>query len=137
MGTPVTDLLGGPEVLGPNIRSDFDLVRATREGLPTRAVDALAKKIGGAGEVYLQTIVDVVHRSGQSLTPEQSDHVVRVARLVSRATDVFDDPAKAQHWLNQPNKALGGEVPLTLADTSAGEHEVEALLDRIEYGVYS
>jgi len=41
------------------------------------------------------------------------------------------------HWLTTANRALGGEIPITLLDTSAGAHEVDAVLDRIEYGVYS
>jgi putative toxin-antitoxin system antitoxin component (TIGR02293 family) len=70
------------------------------------------------------------------LTPTESDIVVRTARIMARATDVLGDKKKAVHWLTRPNKSLG-EVPISLLDTSAGEHEVEALLDRIEYGVYS
>ena len=71
------------------------------------------------------------------LTPTESDVVVRTARIMARATAVLGDKKKAVHWLNSPNKALGGKVPISLLDTVAGEHEVEALLDRIEYGVYS
>lgn len=33
--------------------------------------------------------------------------------------------------------ALGGEVPLNLLDTEAGVEQVDDILTRIEYGVYS
>ena len=44
---------------------------------------------------------------------------------------------EAVRWLTASNRALGGEIPITLLDTSAGAHEVETVLDRIEFGVYS
>jgi putative toxin-antitoxin system antitoxin component (TIGR02293 family) len=63
--------------------------------------------------------------------------VIRTARTLAKAIDILGDRDKAAHWLTAPNRAMGGEIPITLLDTSAGTHEVEALLDRIEYGVYS
>jgi hypothetical protein len=71
------------------------------------------------------------------LTPLQSDVVFRTANALAKAIDVLGDKKKAVHWLENPNRALGGEVPIRLLDTSAGTREVEALLDRIEHGVYS
>jgi uncharacterized protein (DUF2384 family) len=71
------------------------------------------------------------------LTPEQSDVVVRTASALAKAIDTLGDREKAVHWLTSSNRALGGEVPIALLDTSAGAHEVEAVLDRVEYGVYS
>jgi len=71
------------------------------------------------------------------LTPVQSDVVFRTANALAKAIDVLGDKKKAVHWLKSSNRALGGEAPIRLLDTSAGTHEVEALLDRIEYGVYS
>lgn len=72
------------------------------------------------------------------LTPNESDVVVRMANVFSRAIEVLETPEKASHWLmNSPNDALGGAVPASVLDTSTGEREVLAVLDRIEYGVYS
>jgi len=71
------------------------------------------------------------------LTPEQSDVVIRTASTLAKAIDILGDRKKAAHWLTTPNRALGGEIPIDLLDTWAGAHEVEAVLDRIEYGVYS
>lgn len=71
------------------------------------------------------------------LTLEQSDVVVRIAGAVAKAIDVLGDRKKAVRWLTASNRALGGEIPITLLDTSAGAHEVDTVLDRIEYGVYS
>ncbi len=72
------------------------------------------------------------------LTATESDVIVRTATIFSRAIEVLGTREKASHWLmNSPNDALGGAVPASILDTSTGEREVLAILDRIEYGVYS
>jgi putative toxin-antitoxin system antitoxin component (TIGR02293 family) len=50
---------------------------------------------------------------------------------------VFDDESVAAEWLRAPNLALGDVAPLAMADTELGAREVDDLLGRIEYGVYS
>lgn len=71
------------------------------------------------------------------LPPVQSDVAVRTANALAKAIEVLGDKKKAVHWLKSSNRALGGEAPIRLLDTSAGAQGVGALLDRIEYGVYS
>jgi uncharacterized protein (DUF2384 family) len=38
-------------------------------------------------------------------------------------------------WLARENRALGGQTPLSLADTDLGARSVEALLGRIGHGL--
>lgn len=71
------------------------------------------------------------------LSPDESDKVVRFSRLLRQATAVFGDPERARAWLKHPQVGLGGAVPLDYASTEAGAREVENLLGRIEYSVYS
>jgi hypothetical protein len=178
-------LLGGERVLGTSVKSNLDLARATRKGLPAETAVQLVGVIRGSGapagagrskrrprlngKVSLDgveiadkaidlpamgplgsligSLPDTVNRRSTGdakantpparLTPEQSDIVIRTARTLAKAIDVLGDRKKAAHWLMAPNRALGGEIPITLLDTSAGAHEVEAVLDRVEYGVYS
>jgi putative toxin-antitoxin system antitoxin component (TIGR02293 family) len=136
METQVVDLLGGVEVLGTYLQSNLDLVRATREGLPAETAVRLAELISGSTAGIGKLIAGASDPPGR-LTPEQSDIVVRTATVLARAIDVLGDRQKAVHWLTTSNRALGGEIPITLLDTSAGVHEIETLLGRIEYGVYS
>jgi uncharacterized protein (DUF2384 family) len=44
---------------------------------------------------------------------------------------------KARVWLKFPQRGLGGAVPLDYAETEVGAREVDNLLGRIDYGVYS
>ncbi|MBI2318149.1 MAG: DUF2384 domain-containing protein [Betaproteobacteria bacterium] len=60
-----------------------------------------------------------------------------MARVAARAVEVLESPEKAASWLRRPNRALGGVAPLELLDTDAGVREVEAVIWRIAYGVYS
>ncbi len=71
------------------------------------------------------------------LTPDESDKVLRFARLLEHATGVFGDVDKARAWLKHPQYGLGGAVPLDYAETEIGAREVDDLLGRIDYGVYS
>ncbi len=71
------------------------------------------------------------------LAAEESDRVLRFARLMGKAVEVLESEENARAWLMSPQVGLGGEVPLDYAETELGAREVEDLLGRIEYGVYS
>ena len=71
------------------------------------------------------------------LSSDESDKVIRYSRLVRQAADFFGDIEKARAWLKHPQYGLGGAVPLDYARTEAGAREVENLLGRMKYGVYS
>ena len=75
--------------------------------------------------------------SAGRLSPSVSDRVLRYARLLGQALKVFNRLDAAKLWLNAPQVGLGGAVPLDYAKTEIGAREVENLLGRIEYGVYS
>ena len=75
-------------------------------------------------------------REGQ-LSPEESAKLVRLARTVERAEEVFEDAAAALAWLRQDNAALGGVTPLSLLDTDLGADAVLDTLGRIEHGVFA
>jgi putative toxin-antitoxin system antitoxin component (TIGR02293 family) len=71
------------------------------------------------------------------LDPAESDRLLRFARLMGMAVTVMETPQNARRWLNSPQRGLGGAVPLDYAETEIGAREVEDLLGRIEFGVYS
>lgn len=72
------------------------------------------------------------------LSPEESDRLVRAARIVSQARRLFEGNAEAANrWLKSSQQALGGSTPLEYAQTEIGAREVEALIARLEHGVFS
>jgi putative toxin-antitoxin system antitoxin component (TIGR02293 family) len=70
-----------------------------------------------------------------SLTPDQSDRLSRVLRIIDNAYETFGDPTKANAWLRRPNQLLDGETPLNRLDTDFGTRQVEAILGRIAHGL--
>jgi len=76
-------------------------------------------------------------RAAGRLSPDESDKVVRFSRLFRHATSVFGDAERARAWLKHPQVGLAGAVPLDYASTETGAREVENLLGRIDYGVYT
>ena len=142
----VVDLLGGPSVLGAKVRTLEDLKASIREGLPYRAVIAVAKAIqdNGVKEEELSEALGLPtlrtlrrRKKPNKLEPGESDRLVRMARIIARAIDVLGSKEKAGTWLDRPNRALGGIKPLALLDTDIGVSQVEDVLGRMEYGVYS
>jgi putative toxin-antitoxin system antitoxin component (TIGR02293 family) len=50
--------------------------------------------------------------------------------------DVFGDVVVAREWLLAPNPALAHQTPTEALRTVSGARAVEAVLTRIEHGVY-
>ena len=118
------------------------LVEALRVGLPVQELMDLQASL----KVPMAKLVPrlgiskaTLHRRKATgrLDPAESDRVVRFARLMGKAVEVLESDDNARQWLTSPQFGLGGAVPLDYADTEVGAREVEDLLGRIEYGVYS
>lgn len=73
----------------------------------------------------------------RNLTIDEADAILRLLRVTEAARRVFEDPARADHWLRSPNPSLDGAVPIRLARTDVGGRMVEAVLGRLEHGVFS
>lgn len=74
---------------------------------------------------------------GTPLKIEEADGIARLLRVVEHARRTFGDNRLADIWLRSPNPALGEHIPIRMAQTDLGGREVETILGRIEYGVYS
>lgn len=130
---------------GKSRAADFSpskLIAALRVGLPVRELDELQASLGVPMEKLFPMLgisKATFHRrkTGGRLDPGESDRVVRFARLLGQAVKVFGDLEDARLWITSPQFGLGGAVPLDYAQTEIGAREVENLLGRIEYGVYS
>src|SRR5438309_5509617 len=119
-----------------------ELIRKIQKGLRFSELETLQSSIDLPFEqlaVKLSISRSTLQRrkSAGRLSPDESDKVVRFSRLLSQATDLFGDIDKARAWLKHPQYGLGGAVPLDYARTEAGAREVENLLGRMKYGVYS
>jgi putative toxin-antitoxin system antitoxin component (TIGR02293 family) len=117
-------------------------IESVREGLSIKWLMKVASEL----RVPERTLAEALNISSRTfdrrlkggvLSPTESDSLARVARLLERATEIFGSVEKARGWVSTPLAALGGETPLQRADTSVGAMQVDDLLGRIDYGVYS
>lgn len=138
----VEDLLGGKAVLKPTPRSPLEWVALVRHGLPSAAVDALSRavritqaELAGALGIPERTLAR--RKREGLLNSEESAKLVRLARAVERAEEVFEDFDVALNWLKSSNAALAGATPLSLLDTDIGAESVVDTLGRIEQGVFA
>ena len=121
------------------IRRHIEQIRA---GLSFRAVQNLQKAL----DLPMERIASVLGMSRATLhrrkiqgkiDREESEKLVRYRSLLEKAEEVFGDAENAREWLTHPQRGLGNAVPLEFAKSELGAREVENLLGRIEYGVYS
>ncbi len=129
----VAELVGG----GTSAQA---LIDAVREGFPYRAFEDIreataisSKKLAGLMGISERTLANR-KRSGH-FTPQESDHLLRIARVYARAHDYFGSYEQASAWLKKPALALADETPLSLLDTELGAEQVMSLLGQLEYGV--
>jgi putative toxin-antitoxin system antitoxin component (TIGR02293 family) len=138
----IIETLGGKSVLKRNISSETQLREAVREGLPYETLATVIEKLGiksnqvsAVIQLPLRTIAR--RKKEKRLEPDESDRVVRLARIGAMAAYVLGNEQKASLWLHERNRALGGIAPLDILDTDIGIRQVEDVLGRIEHGVYS
>jgi putative toxin-antitoxin system antitoxin component (TIGR02293 family) len=118
------------------------VVDRVREGLPMAEFQAARAMLGLSDERLAELLGmsrATLHRrkkAGQ-LDRAESDRLVRYMRLFARACEALGGEAGARSWLGAPAVAFHGECPLDYADTEIGAREVEALLMRLEHGVFS
>src|SRR5213596_2475673 len=119
-----------------------ELIRKIQKGLRFTELETLQNSIDLpfeqlAAKLSISRSTLQRRKAAGRLSPDESDKVIRYSRLVRQAADFFGDIEKARAWLKHPQYGLGGAVPLDYAETEIGAREVDNLLGRIDYGVYS
>lgn len=138
-GVTALDVVGGQAALGRPAANSRELIAAVRHGFPVRTIEHVIE----SGRMTLAEIDELVlprktlshRRKIGTLTTEQSDRLMRAARVIAEAEATFGSQEKAAAWLRRPTTALDGEKPLALLDTGEGAAQVEALLGRIAHGI--
>ncbi|HEX8323486.1 MAG TPA: antitoxin Xre/MbcA/ParS toxin-binding domain-containing protein [Tepidisphaeraceae bacterium] len=123
--------------------SQHKAFESIENGLATAFVDYVADLI----DVPQSTVLSLTRISTSSfarrktsglLSSEESDRVYRLKLIADKTLDFFEDNHEAAgRWLKTPAPALRGFKPLDLLVNEAGVREVEALLGRLEHGVFT
>ena len=148
-----------PDTFPPIPLSCLTLYRATpldriamiRRGIPAAAkrlfADLSIAQAAGFKALNLSTAtVNKKAKHGETLSPDESERVVGLARLVGQVEAMiqesgdpggFDSGAWMARWLTEPLPALGGTCPADLMDTMEGQGLVAAALSSIQSGAYA
>ena len=79
----------------------------------------------------------MIETSQNKLSADEAQKTVQFARVVALGNAIFEDSQMTNRWLERSNAALRGLSPMELLDTEEGAREVESVLRRLEYGIYS
>jgi putative toxin-antitoxin system antitoxin component (TIGR02293 family) len=130
-------------LLGLETFDSVELLRSIARGLPYRAFERLIANTTLSSDDALR-LINIPQRTLTRRRHEgrfhedESDRLVRASRIFGRALSLFEgDHDAAKRWLSEPQRALGGEIPMGLARTEVGALEVERLIGRLEYGVFT
>jgi putative toxin-antitoxin system antitoxin component (TIGR02293 family) len=121
------------------VRSDRDLAALMERRLSPSAIESLVRGGLSDAEVYFLIVPrrTLAHRIAkhQSLSKEESDKAVRIARITSLAEHVFGEPERAWRWLRKPKRQFDSRTPIEMLATEAGSRLVEELITQIDDGM--
>ncbi len=126
--------------LGIGIQTVGELESAVSAGLPKRALERLSARLYADRRVASAYKFKVVpqatwKRRVKRLSVDESERTERLARVLAQAEYVWDDRDQAREWMSKPHRELAERTPLDVARTELGARRVEALLDRLFYGL--
>jgi len=136
------EALGGRKVFKRRIANLDELREAVKAGLPYASLEALIGKLGlgreeAAAALHLPQRTIARRKKEKRLQADESDRVLRLARISAQAMATLGSEEKAAQWLRRPNRALGSRPPLDFLDSDIGIRQVEEILGRIAHGTIS
>lgn len=130
------------KILDPKKNPSVNKLRTSvQNGLPYSVFEEVQKGI----DLPQSQLADILGIPARTITRRkeqnrftsiESDRLYRVVRILAFTIDTLGSVEKARTWLKNPNRGLGGEIPLTYLDTDIGSRQVEDVLLRIRYGIY-
>lgn len=119
----------------------WDQTVGVRKGLPATYITEVSAALAMPRAKFLESLqlsrstMEGRIKKNTLLTPAEGGVVLRAAKALNKAEEVFDDRAAASAWLKREIRSLGGVAPVSLMDTDSGFELVMNTLGRIEHGV--
>ena len=120
----------------------LSLISEIKEGLRYDALEDFQRCSG----IPLQQLHRMLHiaertlnrrKNAGRLQPVESDRFVRICRVYAMAFELFEgDNEATSDWLSSPQPALGNHTPFEFLETEIGTQEVQAVIGRLEHGVF-
>jgi len=141
----ISDLLGGPKVVGTYPADPIAAHEMLERGLPNTAIEHLLEGVTTLAQKSIESAIGMSVRTRQRrekhpselLNRDQTGRAWKFAEILTRAASIFGSRTAAEQWLAEPATGLDQHRPIDLLTTPAGVALVEDVLGRIEYGVYT
>lgn len=147
------EVAAGDERLGAVYRLDaLRRISMVRAGVPAAVLLTLAKAMSIPRE-RLYAMLGLARatanrklQAGQRLSPDESERVLGLLRLIGQAEAIVSDAGEAEQfsaaawvaaWLDRPLAALGGRRPGEFMDTGEGRELLSNLLASMQSGAYA
>lgn len=75
-------------------------------------------------------------KSGERLTPQQTDRMAHVEAVMKHAEDIFKTPERVMEWMHSKVLYLNARRPIDVIKTETGRREVDNALAVIEWGMF-
>ncbi|MEI6946356.1 antitoxin Xre/MbcA/ParS toxin-binding domain-containing protein [Paraflavisolibacter sp. H34] len=120
----------------------MEKIQKVREGISKNDLEVLKEKTGldydSLARIFSVAKATLFNKKGEEkFNPSLSEKIFALAHLYSYGYEVFGAPDLFNKWMEQSNKALGGQAPMDLLDTIFGIEEIYHLAGRVAYGVFS
>ncbi|HSP16759.1 MAG TPA: antitoxin Xre-like helix-turn-helix domain-containing protein [Thermoanaerobaculia bacterium] len=117
------------------------VIERIEKGLPYSSLERLQRNSGFTTDQLIDLLqipkrTLARRKASGRLSAEESDRLVRLARVFAKALHLFGgDADQTIAWLTAAQRAFRGTTPLEMARTEIGAQEVERLVFQLEHGV--
>lgn len=133
-------------------QSPAEVITIVRQGVPAERLIEIGACLHRSKEWLFRTLklprstMDHKIRQHERLSPEHSERVVGLERLIGQVQAMVEDTEAAPdfnacrwvgQWLDRPVPALGGAKPADFMDTLQGQALVSRLLAQSQAGVFA
>lgn len=126
-----------------NVREPAEWHERILRGLPVSTLE-LVKEAASMTDTEIAGLLGIgeatvrrARAAGGLLDAWTSDRLFRLSKIIALASEILGGRSNAISWLRRAQPSLDGQVPFDLLVTQAGTDEVETVLRRIDYGVYT
>lgn len=119
----------------------WDQTVSLREGLSAQYVCEMSDALDMPRASLLDNLqlprstIEARIKNKTPLTSAEGSAVLRTAKALAKAEEVFENREAASKWFKREIRSLGGVTPVSLMDTDSGFELVMKTLGRIEHGV--
>jgi len=131
-----------PILFNKKLTSEMDVIAMSKRGVTKKSLILIGEYFGFTPDrlaymlpITLRTIQR--YKNTQKFNPAVSEHIIQLARLMVRGTEIFKSRENFLRWFTTPNTALGGNVPSDLVSLQTGAQLVMDELTRIDHGVFA